>query len=63
MSQWVKTKDRLPTKEDATEWGNVVVWRADNSHGGADVVSIDHLTTYAVAYSHWMPLHEPEKDK
>lgn len=48
--KWICTKDRLPVRVDADQYGRVLTWRL----GLAMIIKHDEVTPENA--SHWMPL-------
>ena len=56
-NEWISVDERLPTKEDANEHGDVLgITRSD---GIARSWTWDWIMRYPKLYTHWMPLPEP----
>ena len=57
---WVSVEERLPTKEDADEYGYVQAW---SKLRGADNEDIKHVKPNTPDhYTHWKPLPAKPKD-
>ena len=60
-TRWIPVSERLPTKEDADEFGNVRAWSSEqNWSEDAPYRWVDERGSYG--YTHWMPLPEPPKE-
>ena len=55
--QWISSKERKPTKEDADKYGRVLVME----FGTISLVNYHGPTNYPERFQHWMPLPEPPK--
>ena len=58
-SKWISVKERLPTREDATEKGAVLAWEISLRHW--DLWSWDCVGDYPNRFVGWMPLPQPPK--
>jgi len=55
--EWISSKDRKPTKEDADKIGRVLVME----YGAISLVKYQGPINFPDKFTHWMPLHEPPK--
>ena len=59
--EWISVEDRLPTKEDADENGEILA--VAHKDGYVRSWSYDWLKNYPTLFTHWMPLPEAPKMK
>lgn len=58
QSGWVKCSDRLPTKEDADEWGRVLFWSDYFMRSFSK--PYHHKGSDKIAFTHWRKIVKPE---
>ena len=62
IREWTAKSERLPTEEDADEWGCVLVWHLYN---GCQMLGWNNPMLKSSTYiTHWMrPPHMPGRDE
>ena len=67
MSKWISVKDRLPKIGYQKDGGVncVLIYQKDGFVGGSDIQiwNTVYLHNHNCAFTHWMPLPKPPKEK
>ena len=58
LTRWIPVSERMPTEEDADQYGLVLKW--DSITGSVQVDSWNYFGTHNVCFTHWKRITPPE---